>query len=115
MANHQFIEIYMQFRDPLQSCQALRVGYWTGNRCIDRTVEAPKKPSGRQIDTHTEAQIHTHTHRGIHTGMQTGTHIPKHTHTSTSTSTRTHTHKLYIKLYYSYLPFTGHKGDHEVS
>ena len=52
MANLQFIEIYMQFRDPLQSCQALRVGYWTGNRCIDRTVEAPKKPSGRLIKCH---------------------------------------------------------------
>ena len=53
MANRQFIEIYMQFGDPLQSCKALRddqVGYWTGNGRIDRTVEAPEAPhSGRLV------------------------------------------------------------------
>ena len=50
MANRQFVEIYMQFGDPLQSCQGLRdhqVGYWTGNGRIDRTVEAPH--SGRLV------------------------------------------------------------------
>ena len=52
LVNHKFIEIYMQFGDSLQSCQALwddQEGYWTGNGHIDRTVEAPIKPSGRLV------------------------------------------------------------------
>ena len=28
------------------------MGYWTGNGCIDRTVEAPIKPSGLLVQRH---------------------------------------------------------------
>ena len=45
----------MQLGDPLSSYQVLgddQVGYWTDNGRIDRTVEAPRKPSRRPAQCH---------------------------------------------------------------
>ena len=60
MANHQFIRIYTQNGDPLQSCQVLQddqVGYSNGH--INRIVEVPNylcgeilKPSQRLAQWH---------------------------------------------------------------
>ena len=58
---------------------------------------------GKSICKH----VATHTH----TNINRDTHRLKPTHIGTGTDTHTHMQACYIKLCYSYLPFTGHEGD----